>query len=479
MFGFGENKKAKNNAIHHKQSNADSIPDDKFMVMPNQYRPKDNNKQRSKIRINKKFVLLGGGSLAVLLIFSTGLYFLFFSGQSNQAQQEDSLNHQQYSDSDAFGKDEDSQKEKEDKESARIEEKTIRAQAFDEKNALAGSLFITIPPTVVQEYGSGIGATVLEPEDTSLPEEVQIVGGLYSVYPSGITFEEPVSFEISFSSWPKGAEQADLYPAYLRGVRWQEFEDYQKTESGFSFMLEKFPSGSIAVVWDTSEDATTTADKFEYKETEPSLDTDGDGLTDKEENLIGTSSYVKDSDEDGYNDLEEIQNNYSPISPEGGLLSESGIFSEYTNETYGYKVSYPSSWLADSLDQSNKQVLFISETEEFFEILVQENPLNTPIVDWYRDQSPSLKSVDLDVMIIDSRPAVWSIDRLTLYTSKDGLIYIITYNKGTLNNINWPNMFEYFYKSFTFGNTNGSQEDSQIEYEVQEDTATSTLESME
>jgi len=33
------------------------------------------------------------------------------------------------------------------------------------------------------------------------------------------------------------------------------------------------------------------------------------------------------------------------------------------------------------------------------------------------------------------------------------LVYIITYNKGTLDAISWPTVYELFYKSFSFGNT--------------------------
>ncbi|PIZ81549.1 MAG: hypothetical protein COY02_01480 [Parcubacteria group bacterium CG_4_10_14_0_2_um_filter_41_6] len=67
--------------------------------------------------------------------------------------------------------------------------------------------------------------------------------------------------------------------------------------------------------------------------------------------------------------------------------------------------------------------------------------------------SPSLKNIELDVAVLDGRPAVWSPDGLTLYVSKDGIIYILTYNRGTRDEISWPNMFEYFYNSFAFGNT--------------------------
>jgi hypothetical protein len=47
-----------------------------------------------------------------------------------------------------------------------------------------------------------------------------------------------------------------------------------------------------------------------------------------------------------------------------------------------------------------------------------------------------------------------------LYTSKDGLIYILTYNRGTREEVSWPNLFEHFYNSFIFGNTSSSDQSS-------------------
>lgn len=45
------------------------------------------------------------------------------------------------------------------------------------------------------------------------------------------------------------------------------------------------------------------------------LDTDGDGLTDKVEKMLGSDPYKKDTDDDGYNDFEELQSGYSPMLP--------------------------------------------------------------------------------------------------------------------------------------------------------------------
>ena len=479
MLGFSK-KKNKEKKQEQKTIAQINIPEDKFTVMPKQYLPHNGAKIQDSAapapagsKINKKFLILGGGALAVLIILIAILYFVFSSKEETSAPIAQAPDLSQPSSSAPA----DDSKDEEDA----IKEKILSTQAYNSSNILIGSLEITVPATVVQEFGTGIGITALEADDLTLPEKGTILGGLYSAYPSGVSFDEALSIEIIASDIPAGVSQADVYPAYLRGVKWQEFDDYQAPAgiTGFVLALEKLPTGPIAVIWNPEQDEDGSQNALEFTKAVPSIDTDEDGLTDKEEQMIGTSYSSADSDEDTYADLEEILNGYNPVLGDGSKLEESGIFAVYTNTTYGYQVQYPSQWLADSLDQTNKQVLFISETEEFFEILIEENPLNTPIVDWYRGQSPSLKSIELDVTVIGKRPAVWSPDGLTLYSSKDGLIYILTYNRGTRDEISWPNMFEYFYNSFVFGNTsNGSGDDTRDSNDENQDTGTTTPDSV-
>lgn len=463
MFGFGKKSapgsqaaggtsKEPSKASAQASSVAD-IPEDKFTVMPEQYVPKGARSGSSGRAFGKKTLFLAGGALLALVVFGVALYAVFLSepeavplpaatapGGSATPGEQTSEN----AETEVPGAAEDA---------ALASDAVIRGQAVDAEGMLTGSIAATIPPTVSGQYGSGIGVTVLSEEDFSLPEEGTVLGGLYSVYPAGITFSEPLSVELSVADIPASYDPADTYPAYLRGVRWQEFPDYQVTAGGYAFLLERVPNGPIAVIWNPQEEA--AVEELLFTRATPTVDTDVDGLTDAEEALFGTSAASADSDGDSYLDLEEIQNGYSPLAA-GATLSESGLFAMYTNATYGYQAAYPARWLADSLDQTNKQVLFISDTEEFFEILIVENPLNTPIADWFRAQSPSLANAELDVAVISGVPAVWSPDGLTLYVSSNGLIYILTYNNGTSDEINWPNIFRHFHENFVLGATNVS-----------------------
>ena len=459
MFGLGKSKQKKDTKKEGvKKASKDSkkeavvtavLPDEKFTVMPKQYLPEANSSSSSP-GSSKKMLLLVGGSILILLILVAVLYILFFAGDKNSTEVAE-VNNPPVT---TQPKTPDTTTEDDDEEE--VKDKIVSAESFDELNQLSGMLSMTIPSSVVKEYGQGMGITVLSEEDLGVSSDDIIMGGIYSLYPVAITFDKPVSLELSVANAPTGVEKEDMYPVFLRGTRWQEIEDYQVTTAGYAFSFEKFPTGPISAVRKI-QDTTPEETDFDILEAIPSKDTDSDGLTDKEEQLLGTSISSVDSDEDTYVDKDEIFSGYSPSMGAGVTIEEDTSFSTYTNETYGYKVQYPTQWLADSLDQTNKQVLFISDTEEFFEILIEENPLNTPIVDWYRGQSPSLANIQLEIAILDSRAAVWSPDKMTLYASKDGLVYILTYNSGTLEEINWPTIFEYFYKKFEFGNTNNNE----------------------
>ena len=330
-------------------------------------------------------------------------------------------------------------------------ERVVESPAYDSSNQLVGNLKMSVPALVANKYGESLGITVLLPADISLPTESEISGGIYSLYPIGATFSDPIAFELGTTALSTPEARSSFYPAYLKGIAWEEIAGHQGSGNGWSFTLDKFPSGPLTAVRRAAA-ATSTPPVAESAKNASSQDTDSDGLTDKEEALLGTNVSSPDTDNDAYLDKAEFLNNYNPLAP-GEKLEAAKLVSTYTNPTYGYKVGQPAKWLADALDQTNKQVLFISDTEEFFEILIEENPTKKPIVDWYRSQSPLLANVQLDVAVIDGAGAVWSPDNLTLYVGQEGLVYILTYNKGTLEALNWPSVFEYFYKSFKFGNT--------------------------
>lgn len=210
---------------------------------------------------------------------------------------------------------------------------------------------------------------------------------------------------------------------------------------------------SITEKEEESEVATSTPEKAEEEpEVVVEIDTDGDGLTDTEEQLYGSLITNPDTDEDGHLDGHEVFHLYSPTS--GGLstLLETGVVKEFGNTQYGYKVYYPASWSAQILDQVSGTTVFSPGTGEFIEILIEENRQNLPIVSWYLSQAPGVRAGDLETFVAKSGlDGIKSPNRLTAYFTKNGLVYTISYNTGNKGEVYYSRTFEMMLNSFRVG----------------------------
>jgi len=199
MLGFGKNKQSSSEKTAPEAQNKNKqtsvgidIPEDKFTVMPQQYLPQKgktpkipdapNTGAAPTTGINKKFLILGSIAFAVIAVMIVVLYMVFISSGETQLPV-----------AQAPVAPAPAQPSKEESEEPSITEKIISTQAYDSGNILIGSMEITIPATVAQAFGTGIGITSLLADDLTLPEEGTVIGGLYSVYPSGVSFDEALS----------------------------------------------------------------------------------------------------------------------------------------------------------------------------------------------------------------------------------------------------------------------------------------------
>lgn len=227
--------------------------------------------------------------------------------------------------------------------------------------------------------------------------------------------------------------------------------DYYATSDGV------FPAAAAEVNENVNENTNAALPQAPLVNVPPQkgLDSDGDQLTDIEENLYQTSATLADTDADGYTDATELLSHFDPKTA-GGRLINSGLIDVYQNLNFNYSTFYPSAWVARSLTTTNSEVIFTSTTGEFIEIIVQSNPLGQSAYQWYLTQNPVADPASLKNVTVAGLSAIQTADGLTTYLAIGSNVYIIAYNIGAQLQMNFYTTYQLFLKSFIF--INASQE---------------------
>ena len=183
-----------------------------------------------------------------------------------------------------------------------------------------------------------------------------------------------------------------------------------------------------------------------------SLDSDGDGLTDVEEDLYGTDPNNPDSDGDGFFDGEELIGGYDPTTGNGALLEDSGLVEKYSNSIFNYEILYPSPWTALPTDQSFREVIFQSETDEYIQVSIEDNPGQMDLISWYLTLSP-LTNVTLLTLENTQKghEALLSPDLSTYYIktqARADKVYVIDYYASNRTNANFLTTLKMMVNSF-------------------------------
>lgn len=194
----------------------------------------------------------------------------------------------------------------------------------------------------------------------------------------------------------------------------------------------------------TGEVATTTP---EIVENFIFLDSDGDGLSDAEEDFLGTDKLKYDSDDDGYSDLQELQNLYNPIG-EGSLIKNISI-AEYKSSFFKYSVLYPFSWEINALNDDSS-VIFSINKNSFVQILVEENVDKQNIKTWYAKRFFELVD-EKDLIKSKNWQGIYGPDKTAFYLSDNKMenIYTILYNTSAGREKEFANIFNMIIKSFS------------------------------
>lgn len=199
--------------------------------------------------------------------------------------------------------------------------------------------------------------------------------------------------------------------------------------------------------WKLESENWPKAEKQEVLTFKSGMDSDQDGLTDKEEELLGCDPNMADSDGDSYGDLSELMNLYNPAGA-GNVLDNENI-RQYFNGTFGYSAFYPGGWPQSSVG-GDESIIFKSSDNHFIQIMSQPNAEKIQIEDWYNKQFDTDFVQKEKKVIAENWRGIKSEDGLIVYLADNSLnyIFIITYNPGLDDTLEYVNIFEIAIKSF-------------------------------
>jgi hypothetical protein len=181
-----------------------------------------------------------------------------------------------------------------------------------------------------------------------------------------------------------------------------------------------------------------------------SLDSDNDGLTDVEEELLGTLPTNSDTDGDGYIDGVEVANGYNPTKAGSSLLRESPFIASLTTNfaSDNLQLLYPKEWQASQVVE-NKQVLLTAATGEVIRISIKDNEQGLSVLGWYLQEHPEAAVSQLKIVTSGNLSGIYSPDGFTVWLTDIAKtkFYVFEYLTGRQVEFRYPAIFSMIIKS--------------------------------
>ncbi|MFA6603609.1 MAG: hypothetical protein WCT10_02060 [Patescibacteria group bacterium] len=188
----------------------------------------------------------------------------------------------------------------------------------------------------------------------------------------------------------------------------------------------------------------TCAADCEPPEPTPGADSDFDGVTDAEETgIYGSDMSNPDSDGDSFVDLNEVLNLFDPARPRPALLVNNPGIAVYKSAVQGYEIFRPASWVVSEKGEDGKETYFTSPKGEFIQVLVETNDTDKTLLDWYLEQSPGVVGSEVQLLkTLGGHEEILSPDKMTAFVAAGKRIFIVSYNLGGQNKLDYAVTFK-------------------------------------
>lgn len=158
-------------------------------------------------------------------------------------------------------------------------------------------------------------------------------------------------------------------------------------------------------------------------------DSDSDTLTDLEEEIFGTDSSLFDTDSDGYSDGQEVINLYNPKGSSPIRLAESGLVREFTHPLDTYRLYYPITWQAGSVDTGSNTVLFTAANGDYVEVRIFVKNNAEDFSTWFARVAKNEQITDLQTVSNAFKTTYYKRkDNLVLYVDMPGQVLAVLYH---------------------------------------------------
>lgn len=193
----------------------------------------------------------------------------------------------------------------------------------------------------------------------------------------------------------------------------------------------------------TETSMVTTTEELLIEELALDSDLDQDGLTDKEEALLGTKSDIADSDSDGYDDLGEIKSGYDPAS-RAKLVDNRNL---KIVQQGPWSVLVPTMW-TQQLGRDNSAI-FRADDGQFIQLTIMDKVAGQGLASWYQ-QAFNVEQIP-EITVKGSNEVGLSPDGLTYYITRPEFndLIALTYNPEVNHLLSYNNIFHLMIDNLT------------------------------